>query len=146
MSFAVCVDISLTSFIDSAVAPAISEPLPTAEMAAVISVEVLCAASCDLLARLRTSSATTAKPLPAAPARAASTAALSARMFVWNAMSSIVLMIFSISLDVSLISLMAWSMFWISVSCSLTRTCVFSESAPACRALSAVAAMWVETS
>jgi hypothetical protein len=31
--------------------------------------------------------------MPAAPARAASTAALSARMLVWNAISSIVLMI-----------------------------------------------------
>ena len=39
-------------------------------------------ASALLLARLRTSSATTAKPLPAAPARAASTAAFSARMLV----------------------------------------------------------------
>ncbi len=32
--------------------------------------------------------------MPASPARAASTAALSARMFVWNAISSIVRMIF----------------------------------------------------
>jgi hypothetical protein len=31
--------------------------------------------------------------MPASPARAASTAALSARMLVWNAISSIVLMI-----------------------------------------------------
>ena len=36
----------------------------------------------DAEARLRTSPATTAKPLPAVPARAASTAALSARMLV----------------------------------------------------------------
>ena len=51
-------------------------------------------------ARLRTSSATTAKPAPASPARAASTAALSARMFVWKAISSIVLMIFcTLALD-----------------------------------------------
>jgi hypothetical protein len=48
----------------------------------------------DLLGRLararrqvRTSSATTAKPLPCSPARAASTAALSASRLVWNAMT-----------------------------------------------------------
>ncbi|CAB3744708.1 hypothetical protein LMG1231_06127 [Achromobacter denitrificans] len=40
-------------------------------------------------ASVRTSLATTAKPLPCSPARAASTAALSARMLVWNAMPSI---------------------------------------------------------
>ncbi len=37
----------------------------------------------------RTSTATTAKPLPASPARAASTEAFSARRLVWKAMSSI---------------------------------------------------------
>jgi hypothetical protein len=42
---------------------------------------------------LRTSSATTAKPAPASPARAASTAALRARMLVWKAISSMTLMI-----------------------------------------------------
>ena len=40
-------------------------------------------------ARRRTSTATTAKPLPASPARAASTEAFSARRLVWKAMSSI---------------------------------------------------------
>jgi len=39
-------------------------------------------------ASVRTSPATTAKPLPCAPARAASTPALSARMLVWKAMLS----------------------------------------------------------
>jgi hypothetical protein len=40
-------------------------------------------------ARLRTSVATTAKPRPCSPARAASTAAFRARMLVWKAMPSI---------------------------------------------------------
>ncbi len=40
-------------------------------------------------ARLRTSSATTAKPFPCSPALAASTAAFNAKRFVWNAISSI---------------------------------------------------------
>ena len=51
------------------------------------------AACADRCARFRTSSATTANPMPASPARAASTAAFNARMLVWNAISSIVLMI-----------------------------------------------------
>ena len=61
---------------------------------------VALAASSDLLDRLRTSSATTAKPLPAVPARAASTAAFSARILVWKAMVSIVATILLISSEV----------------------------------------------
>ncbi|GBU20127.1 hypothetical protein R80B4_00001 [Fibrobacteres bacterium R8-0-B4] len=57
---------------------------------------VFLAASALSIARLRTSSATTANPLPASPARAASTAALRARRLVWKAMSSIVLMILAV--------------------------------------------------
>ena len=60
----------------------------------------------------RTSSATTAKPIPASPARAASTAALSARMLVWNAISSTVLMMRATSrLDSTIapIELTIWS-------------------------------------
>ena len=47
------------------------------------------AASALRCARFLTSSATTENPLPWSPARAASTAALSARIFVWNAIPSI---------------------------------------------------------
>ncbi len=54
---------------------------------------VLRAASAERCARFRTSSATTAKPLPASPARAASTAAFKANRLVWKAISSMVLMI-----------------------------------------------------
>ena len=57
-----------------------------------------CALRC---ARLRTSPATTAKPRPWSPARAASTAALSARMLVWKAMPSMTPMM-------SLILLLDW--------------------------------------
>ena len=71
--------------------------------------EVFFEASADFPARLRTSSATTANPFPAAPARAASTAAFKARILVWNAISSIVLMIFPISLELLLMSVMAES-------------------------------------
>ena len=47
------------------------------------------AASAERCASARTSEATTAKPLPASPARAASTPALSANKLVWKAISSI---------------------------------------------------------
>ena len=69
-----------------------------------ISVAVLRDASEARMARLRTSSATTAKPLPASPARAASTAAFSASRFVWNAISSIVFTIFAVESAERLIS------------------------------------------
>jgi len=46
---------------------------------------ILFAASALLLAKLLTSCATTAKPLPASPAVAASTAAFKLKIFVWNA-------------------------------------------------------------
>ncbi|MNL49786.1 hypothetical protein D3C87_1727440 [compost metagenome] len=55
------------------------------------------AASAARPARARTSWATTAKPLPASPARAASTPAFSARRLVWKAISSTTLMILPIS-------------------------------------------------
>ncbi len=63
-------------------------------MSALISL----AASAERWARARTSEATTAKPRPASPARAASTPAFSARRLVWKAISSITLMIWLISL------------------------------------------------
>src|SRR3989344_3035657 len=54
----------------------------------------------------RTSPATTAKPRPCSPARAASTAALRASRLVWNAMSSITLMMSVTFCDCTLISCM----------------------------------------
>jgi len=61
------------------------------------------AASALLCASVRTSVATTAKPRPCVPARAASTAALSASMFVWKAMPSMTVMMSAIFFDESLI-------------------------------------------
>ena len=97
-----------------AVSSAILLPFSTEEREFSIRTAVFLDASADLLARSRTSSATTAKPLPALPALAASTAALRARMLVWNAISSMVLMIFPISPEELLISAMA-----VSISCIL---------------------------
>jgi hypothetical protein len=69
-----------------------------------IMLAVFLAASAERIARLRTSSATTAKPLPASPARAASTAAFSASRLVWKAISSMTLMILAVSSE----------LFWMS--------------------------------
>ncbi|CAB3923996.1 hypothetical protein LMG1864_05651 [Achromobacter ruhlandii] len=74
------------------VAPARStccEPAPTLVTESSIRPLISLAACALRCASERTSPATTAKPLPCSPARAASTAAFSARMLVWNAMPSI---------------------------------------------------------
>ena len=79
--------------ISSIVAPASAtrpEPCSTRSTLVPISVLISLAASALRPASARTSDATTAKPLPCSPARAASTAALSARMLVWNAIPSMV--------------------------------------------------------
>ncbi len=74
------------------VAPALStssEPCATRSTLAEIRPLISRAASALRPARARTSLATTAKPRPCSPARAASTAAFRARMLVWKAMLSI---------------------------------------------------------
>ncbi|OIQ77717.1 hypothetical protein GALL_405830 [mine drainage metagenome] len=69
-----------------------------------ISCLISLAAAAERCARLRTSPATTAKPRPCSPARAASTAALRARMLVWKAMPSITLMMSTILREASLMA------------------------------------------
>ncbi len=73
-------------------------PESTLPTESVISSLISFAAPALRCARLRTSEATTAKPRPCSPARAASTAAFSARMLVWNAIPSITLMMSAIFL------------------------------------------------
>ncbi len=74
-------------------------PTPAAALAweSSISRVVPRAASALRRARARTSSATTANPRPALPARAASTAAFRASRLVWKAISSMVRMILAVS-------------------------------------------------
>ena len=95
------------------------------------------AASAALRARFRTSSATTANPAPASPARAASTAAFRARRFVWKAISSMVLMIFPVSSLVLVISAMAPAMAPMWPSTFSTTCLVWAIMALAWLALSA---------
>ena len=75
---------------------------------------MLLAASADCPASVRTCSATTANPLPASPERAASIAAFSERIFVWDAISSIVFTTFIISLDFS--SMVCMALIRLSIS------------------------------
>ena len=70
-------------------------------------------------ARVRTSPATTAKPRPCSPARAASTAALSARMLVWKAMESITPVMSAILRELAEI----WSMVCTTCSTTLPPRC-----------------------
>jgi hypothetical protein len=65
-------------------------PVSTLSTLAPIRLLISLAASALRCASERTSPATTANPRPCSPARAASTAALSARMLVWKAMPSMV--------------------------------------------------------
>ena len=75
---------SLAAASRTSLVPPVTSPLDTS-ISDLTSAEA-CAALC---ASRRTSTATTAKPLPASPARAASTEAFSASKLVWKAMSSI---------------------------------------------------------
>ena len=77
----------------SPVAPTSFTPLDTSDDDLEISPLISRAASAERCASARTSMATTAKPRPASPARAASTPALRASRLVWNAISSITPMI-----------------------------------------------------
>ena len=65
-------------------------PVSTCETLVPMMRLISCAACALRCASVRTSPATTAKPRPCSPARAASTAAFSARMLVWKAMPSMV--------------------------------------------------------
>ena len=86
------------------------------------STRISFAAAALRCARLRTSPATTAKPRPFSPARAASTAAFSARIFVWNAIPSITEMMSTIFFELALIDAIV-STTWLTTAPPLTATC-----------------------
>ncbi|KGD50068.1 hypothetical protein DO72_6787 [Burkholderia pseudomallei] len=147
--------------ISAIVAPARStsaEPLCTLCAESPINCLISFAAVALLCASERTSPATTAKPRPCSPARAASTAAFSARMLVWNAIPSIVPMMsatfdelvamscivvttwpttsppcvaMSDALTASWLACRAFSAFWrtVPVSCSMLDAVSCSEAA-----------------
>ena len=96
ISPASCVTPRTWSTISCMVLPALSTrwppPCTLATLAPMRSL-ISCAACALRCASARTSLATTAKPRPCSPARAASTAAFKARMLVWKAMPSMTPMI-----------------------------------------------------
>ncbi|MNZ67675.1 hypothetical protein D3C78_859300 [compost metagenome] len=95
------------------------------------------AAPAERLARLRTSPATTAKPRPCSPARAASTEALRARMLVWKAMASIIWMIWAICSELPLMRLMLCTTAPMVVPVARTASAALPDRALACWALAA---------
>ena len=107
-----------------------AEPDSTFSTLALIRVLISLAASALRCARLRTSLATTAKPRPCSPARAASTAAFSARMLVWKAMPSMVPM-------------MSLILRLLSVICCMLVTTWLTTSPPRAAAWAAVPASWL---
>ena len=106
------------------------EPASTLSTEVPISALISLAASALRCASERTSEATTAKPRPCSPARAASTAALSARMLVWKAMPSITPMMSAIFLLDAVIS-------------SIVDTTCVTTSPPRCATAEADDASWL---
>ena len=92
---AISATMSETFFTEVTISPSVrpdwvTRPEPSSTFLTLSSIRLLIslAAVAERPARLRTSLATTAKPRPCSPARAASTAALSASRLVWKAISS----------------------------------------------------------
>src|SRR5471030_391022 len=112
-------------------------PSTTLSTESSISSLISLAAAALRWARLRTSDATTAKPRPCSPARAASTAAFSARILVWKAMPSITPMISAIFFDESLIEAIVPTTWATSVPPLMATSDADTASLLACTACSA---------
>ncbi|CAJ4955989.1 Uncharacterised protein [Burkholderia pseudomallei] len=123
----------ITSLIVRPASSTSMEPVRTRSTDVSISSLISLAAVDERCARLRTSPATTAKPRPSSPARAASTAAFSARMLVWNAIPSMIVMMSAIFAELWLMSPI------VPTTWPTTALPLFAISdALACRALSAL--------
>jgi hypothetical protein len=85
----------------------VCSPARTCSTESLIKTLISLAAVAERWASERTSEATTAKPRPCSPARAA--AAFRARMLVWKAMPSITLMMSTIFCEEALMALMVWT-------------------------------------
>ncbi|CSF43380.1 Uncharacterised protein [Shigella sonnei] len=113
--------------ISAIVSPALSTSVePTSTFPTESSIRLLISRAAWALrwARLRTSPATTAKPRPCSPARAASTAAFKARILVWKAMPSITLIISAIFCELVEISRIVCT----TLSTTLPPRCAVSEA------------------
>ncbi|MNL17971.1 hypothetical protein D3C87_1390940 [compost metagenome] len=110
MSFTRVTEVTISVIVCAAVSTS-CDPCCTRETDSSINVLISFAALALRLARLRTSPATTANPRPCSPARAASTAAFSARMFVWKAIPSITLIMSPIFCELVAICCMVLATF-----------------------------------
>ena len=129
-------------FNEAAVSLVKFSPLVTADKEFPIITVIFFTASPDCSARFLTSSATTAKPLPASPALAASIAAFKAKRFVWEAISSIVLIIAEICFEEMVISFIESNNFCILVLPSSTICLVVLEKLLAFSAFSVFFLTW----
>ena len=141
---AISLIMSVTRFTEATMSRSVSpldstclEPASTFSAESLIRFLISLAAAALRCARSRTSAATTANPRPCSPARAASTAALSARMLVWKAISSMVVMISAMRLD-------DWVISFIALTAAPTTAPPFSatsrEVAASCAACCALSA------
>ena len=122
------------------VAPACSTSLlPVSTLATESSIKALIslAAEAERWARERTSEATTAKPRPCSPARAASTAAFKARILVWKAIPSITPMMSAILRELSVMPSMVCTTWLTTLPPWIATSEADSASWLAWRALSA---------
>ena len=102
-----------TSWMAPPACAAMVTPLSTCSTLWVMRALISLAADEERCASARTSLATTAKPRPCSPARAASTAAFNARMLVWKAMPSMVPMMSPMRADDALMPCM------VLITCSM---------------------------
>ncbi len=122
---------SVTRCTEATISPMVLPALRTsAEPSATLATEssirplISLAAPAERWARVRTSEATTAKPRPCSPARAASTAAFSARMLVWKAMPSMTEMISAMRRELASMALMVVTTWpttsppWLATPCA----------------------------
>ncbi|MPN24531.1 hypothetical protein SDC9_171930 [bioreactor metagenome] len=129
--------------VETRVSCASLSPSTTSRMERSMSSAVFFADWADCPAKFRTSSATTAKPLPAVPARAASIAAFSARILVCCAISWMVSAIPLIWFELSLIRSIDASSRSIFSCPSPAPAAVFATLSEACLILSV---MWLTSS
>ncbi len=133
-----CLTACWISFMVAPTLSACADPVRTVVTEASISSLISLAAVDERCASVRTSPATTAKPRPCSPARAASTAAFSARILVWKAMPSIMPVISAMRFELVLIAPIVSTIWPVATWPCCATAAALSASVLAWRALSAL--------